>query len=70
MKRTKSEEECNDFKNAVTGCYIIPICLTFPNSLTLTLSMHTKPHFQGATNMSSVEPVITTLYLSKKMTMM
>ena len=54
MKRTKSKDECNDFKNAVT----------------LTLSMHTKSHFQGATNMSSVEPVITTLYLSKKMTMM
>ena len=64
-KRTKSKEECNDFKNAVKGCCIILIRLTFPLPLTLTLAMHTKSHFQGATNMSRVEPLIRTFYLSK-----
>ena len=65
MKWTKSKKECNDFKNAVKDCYIKPIHLTFPLSLMFTLVMHTKSHFQGAINMSSVEPVVSTSYLSK-----
>ena len=51
MKRTESEEH-NDFKNAVKGRHIIPICLTFSLFLIFTSAIQTKTHFQEATDMS------------------
>ena len=46
MKRTESEEEHNDVKDAVKG-YIIPSWLTFSLSSMLTSAIQTQSHFRG-----------------------
>ena len=47
MKRTESEGEHKDFKNAVKGHRVIPIRVTFSLSSMLTSVMHTNLCFQG-----------------------
>ena len=46
MKRTESEEEHNDVKDAVKG-YIIPSWLTCSLSSMLTSAIQTQAHFRG-----------------------